>query len=264
MNQYTGQKVHSTFFTPDGNSVITSSMDGIKQWPLLFEDGIPTLAEPRDGILVTRTAWHRASISGDGAYVGAVNGGHAKIYPLHDSLPKLQMKHPQKELLFTTFLDGHRWLVGSDRWGQSTVIWDTATGETIRELGSFYGDVAASPDGKSLVTGASKELAFWDAGTWNKRVSLPLAEGSGAFIPVAVSPDSRTVAAALNRRSAYLLDIHTGQTNAELSSPGNAYINDLRFSPNGGLVAATTDDFEILIWRLDVLHRELAGMGLDW
>jgi WD40 repeat protein len=124
--------------------------------------------------------------------------------------------------------------------------------------------VAASPDGKSLVTGASKELAFWDAGTWNKRVSLPLAEGSGAFIPVAVSPDSRTVAAALNRRSAYLLDIHTGQTNAVLSSPGNAYINDLRFSPNGGLVAATTDDFEILIWRLDVLHRELAGMGLDW
>ena len=48
------------------------------------------------------------------------------------------------------------------------------------------------------------------------------------------------------------------------SGPGSPCIHALRFSPDGGALAAATEEHTVQVWDLRLVWEELAALGLDW
>src|SRR5947209_2133243 len=91
-----------------------------------------------------------------------------------------------------------------------------------------------SPDGRTLyylagVDGAHTVRAC-DTATGELRATL-----SGAFPPVACSPDGRTLVVGIGEEAARIWDLATLQERGRLVMPADALLlHDLRFAPDGG------------------------------
>ncbi len=77
-------------------------------------------------------------------------------------------------------------------------IWDVATGRHQRTL---HGHTAAvyrnifSSDGKILISGSrDSTVRLWNTTTWEEIKSLPVPEGAGEVLGLALSPDGKTLA----------------------------------------------------------------------
>src|SRR5262249_19613761 len=134
-----------------------------------------------------------------------------------------------------------------------SVVWERPDGDAY---------VAFSPDGRWLVTGTSREFRFWQAGTWRPGLRLARAHVS-ARGPLAFSRDG-SLLAVTSPSLVRLIDPSSGRELATLTPPGPMTFSWLRFSPDGGRLAAATEDHAIRLWDLGAVRRQLAAMGLDW
>jgi WD40 repeat protein len=162
--------------------------------------------------------------------------------------------------------DGRRVAAGTEvREGKGVVIWDTDSGERLRELpvaGPAF--VCFSPDGEHLVTAEADAYRSWRVRDGALERTLA-AEGLGGRPGrAAFSPDGRLLAVAPSRRLVKLLDAATWKELVTLTPPAPQEVSWLCFRPDGGQLAVATAQRQIQLWDLHGIRRRLAAMRLDW
>jgi serine/threonine protein kinase/WD40 repeat protein/tetratricopeptide (TPR) repeat protein len=148
-------------------------------------------------------------------------------------------------------------------WGLGVKIVDSSTGRDVAFLASTSGGhhVQFSPDGKWLTTSGGA-LRLWNTSNWQElRLERPI----GAL--PAFTQDGSIVAAALAQGSGWigLFNVATGKEIARLEDPHGNGVAFLRFSHDGGILAAVNKrGFVVQRWDLRVIRSQLAEIGLDW
>jgi WD40 repeat protein len=148
-------------------------------------------------------------------------------------------------------------------------IWDAATGQLLKHLSEFDGEVeplAFSADGKVLATGDwAGVIQFWDVATGTKLPSPPEHGLGRRIMSIAFSPDGRYFAASAG--GAYngglggvaLWRIEGGGTNLEarartvfqrVPGPASAGAGCVAFSPDSQLLAWADCDTSVHLWDL--------------
>jgi WD40 repeat protein/class 3 adenylate cyclase len=108
---------------------------------------------------------------------------------------------------------------------------------------------AFSPDGKLLATVTHDGTALWDTATW-RRVAPPLRSSQGGWEGADFSPDGRTLAIAGGKGRLELWDVATRTERRELKGPDSAALAGVRYSPDGSVVAAGTQEKNhVTLWN---------------
>jgi WD40 repeat protein len=169
----------SAAFSPDGERIITGSLDGTaKVWDA--RTGTPRLE--LEGI---KGSVQCAALSADGKWLATGSGdyykpGNAIIWDARTGMPKLALKEFKGAVNSVSFSpDGTQIVAGGGEVAKpgQAAVWDVHTGEVVVELKGLnegVGSVAFSPDGTRIVTAAIRvgmgtrggaELKVWDAPT---------------------------------------------------------------------------------------------------
>jgi WD40 repeat protein len=149
-------------------------------------------------------------------------------------------------------------------------LWDIASGKEICCLGNYHpggGAMVIAPDGKTLITVRSATaLDCWDLPT--RKLRLTIKAKRGVPLALAVSPDSKLLAAGGLAERATVWDLRTGK---QVSWIGPEYepgcsgpavtFTCLAFSPDGKTLAAASNGGPVTVWdvatgkELHVLRR---------
>ncbi|KAG5972123.1 hypothetical protein E4U56_006348 [Claviceps arundinis] len=201
--------------------------------------------------------------SPDGKYVATGCNKLAQIFDAHDGrkVCKLEIEHgddaPNKAadlyirgLAFSP--DGRYLLTGTEDY--LLRIWDIAT-KTIRhtlsghELDIFSVDFAR--DGKLIASGGGdKTVRIWDAEKGSHTLTLTVKDG---ITCVAISPDSKYVAASCLNHNVYVWDIHSGALLEEFGGSFGGHgdaVYSLAFSPDGKNLLSGSLDRTVKMWEL--------------
>ena len=99
---------------------------------------------------------------------------------------------------------------------------------------------------------------LWTVGTWSKARQI----GNRGLC---FSADGRLVVVVDASNVLHLVETETTRTLARLESPDACDAKFATFSPDGSLLAVSTDDGPAVhVWDLRKIRKHLAGMGLDW
>jgi WD40 repeat protein len=167
------------------------------------------------------------------------------------------------------FVPGRNWLASCSFDGKVR-LWDyeqSAPLGLVHAFGVAVRDVAVRGDGKWLAAACQDgSVALWEVNRLGKLPAAPHRSLSGHNAPVyAVTfhPDGRWLASGSERGTIILWDGSTFERIVRLRS-GTGQIRCLRFSADGGLLAATAYGLPTIVWDLAQLRRSLGEMGLDW
>lgn len=252
-------KSYSCLFLTQPKALLTTSETGARLWPfesdsigfgekiLLNLPGPARAVGPAAADSTQRNVW----LSTDHGLVEIVDGiarpaGHL----------------PQFSGYFSASPDG-RWLAGvADR--ELRVV-NAQTGETACRLPvTRFSQATFAPDGKSMIAATATNIICWDLDRNREEWWVPWRNSGGGGGRVAVSPDSRWVAATLEPRIVALLERATGRLLTRLEHPEPQPISALAFSPDGNQLTVVTLAHRIQLWDLRRLQAELAALKLDW
>ena len=172
----------------------------------------------------------------------------------------MELQHIRNVTSVSFSIDGMRIVSGS--WDRSVRVWDTKTGEQLRELQGHTGwvnSVSFSSDGNRIVSGSDdKSVRVWDAKTGKRLMKL---RGTLSVRSVSFSSDgSRIVAAG---RSVWVWDARTGELLRELQDKldNNGYVTAVSFSNDVDRIVTGSLDDSVRIWEVKTgeLLRELRG-----
>jgi WD40 repeat protein len=142
-------------------------------------------------------------------------------------------------------------------------LWDAASGRKVhvlegQKLSRGWSPLAFTPDGTTLAFGGDGRLHLWDVGTWKHDLSPYWNDGEVGT--VAFSPDGRLMAAG-DTKTIQVIDrlanrrLHTFR--------GERTIVNLKFSPDGKTLVATTDGFDpkLRVWDVATGEEQAARSG---
>jgi WD40 repeat protein len=216
-------------FSPDGQTVVTASLDGTaRTWALngrriatlaRHDDAVDEAEFSADGRSVATGGWDgtvrlwdagttpdfvRAAGPGpaaptrvvrnpDGDVTARIAGEVVRLERADGSVSEL-VGH-EKEIASVAFSPDGRRLVtaGGDH---HAILWDVATGSKLRLLRGHFGslhDARFSPDGRWLVTAGPRSVGLWRAS--DGQLTRLLVGPEGPFTAVTFRPDSRTIVA---------------------------------------------------------------------
>ena len=156
------------------------------------------------------------------------------------------------------------WLAACGWYASGTIVWNTKTKASPHVLGGRTARLEFTPDGQWLITSTADGLALWKTGDWSpgwkwERKTLPETPP-----PLAISADGRVIALAHNSAGTIkLFETKSGRELANLTSPIEASINDLKFSPAGDALIAATSRQTVHVWNLTRIQKELKTLGLE-
>ncbi len=142
-------------------------------------------------------------------------------------------------------------LVGSSIKDNTVRLWDVHTGRNIRAFKgrskkNWVGDVAFSPDGKTIVIRRwNKTLCLLDLNT-GKTLRI-FKKDTEKISRVAFSPDGRTIASSGEDKTVRLWDAHTGK-NLHTLTGNTERIWHVAFSPDGKMIASKSNDDTVRLW----------------
>ena len=256
-------------FSPDGMRLVSASEDGtLKIWDVTSEAETLTLKGHAGGV------WF-ASFSPDGKRI--VSAGKDKTLKVWDAttgrtiftLEGFTGEEHNNRVLNVGFSPDGKWIRSCNGAGPFLLrVWDAATGNEAPSMKRFIAGVpsmAFSPDGRSIVSGSSRNAVVWDATSGRQTLAL---EGlAGQLESVAFSPDGKRIVGAGNRR----LQVWDAASGKELLAfrGHNGQILCLAFTPDGKRIVSGGEDKMLRIWDatsgLEVLtlkgHADGGGLG---
>jgi WD40 repeat protein/class 3 adenylate cyclase len=143
-----------------------------------------------------------------------------------------------------------QYLSGAGLSNPIALVWDVAKGgEPVVQYAfsaeNFQRDVAFLPDSKRILVAGADGTAIVDVASGAK-----VGQIDGAFPPIAISPDGRTLAAATDVRRGDvigLFDPTSGERGTLLAGHRERLLR-LAFNPNGTQLASGADDGLVIVW----------------
>jgi len=202
-----------------------------------------------------------ACLSRDGRRIIAAHGDDAYIYDLEQPANVVVLKsHPN--VAFVSISPDNKWAATGTWKGSGVKVWDAQTGLLVRNLPvEGNANVAFSPDGKWLVSGASEAYRFWKVGVWDSAHAIGRVGAADLWGEMAFAPDGKMLAIAKSRGLIQLIEPNTGQELANLDAGPQT---PLCFSPDGSELTVRGQHEYIQIWDLRLVRQGLAAMQLDW
>lgn len=232
-------------FNPKSNTIAISGKYGrfIHLWNLITENLIE-LSGHTDEV-------QRITFSPDGKTLAS--GGKDEVIRLWD-VESGELKHTfAGHALSIDFLkyasDGE--MIASHGGDNNVCVWNAESGELIHIISDFkeeITDLDFAADGKTLVTANSNGLIQ----TWNMHTGRKLDEFKwNTHVEfVQFSPDRGTIAAHDNKGSTLLFSSNGLELRHTLKMIGRESINDLAFSSDGSMIAAS-NGFDINFWNVE-------------
>jgi len=251
----------SALFHPDGKSLFTSGGSGLQRWPIKAEAGTNQLRLGPPEEFGSSRGFGVACLSRDGRRIIAAHGDDAHIYDLEQPANVVVLKsHPN--VAFVSISPDNKWAATGTWKGSGVKVWDAQTGLLVRNLPvEGNANVAFSPDGKWLVSGASEAYRFWKVGVWDSAHAIGRVGAADLWGEMAFAPDGKMLAIAKSRGLIQLIEPNTGQELATLDAGPQT---PLCFSPDGSELTVRGQHEYIQIWDLRLVRQGLAAMQLDW
>lgn len=162
-----------------------------------------------------------------------------------------------------SFSPDKRWLACGTAGGEGVMVFDSTTGEQVKQVDPVQGAVQFSPDGRWLViahTGRCQLVRTSDWQTvWDKKELPRYAATTAAF-----SPDGNLVAASDSAITVAVWDTATGRRLCSLEAPEAVPVTVLRWSADGSRLLCGLRDQNLEAWEIGALDRELNALGLGW
>ena len=250
--------VCNTSFSPDGDNLVTSSVDGTaKIWKLVN-------GQWQEKTTIQHSAWVKdLCFSPDGKRLVTGSLSAAKIWELvgdqWQEETTIQHSDWVKDLCFSP--DGKRLVTGSlsaakiwelvgDQWQEETTIQHTG----------WVNEVCFSPDGRQLVTASKKAAKIWElvGDQWQEKATLRHAK---RVVRACFSPDGNHLAIAYQNNTAKIWGLSAGEWGEEVAIEYYEYgiegktirysgwVKDVCFSPHGNYLAIAAADTPT-IWKL--------------
>src|SRR5262249_42786446 len=215
---------HSVLFLPDGTSLIAFGPSGLWRWPVRSDaEGKRGDLEVGPGQLLARTGSNmedQACLCPDGRTIvmGDSTHGQAIMLNLEGESGKVLLRGHHSKIAYVSISPDGKWIASGTRQGAGVRIWDSRSGELVRELPGGPAQVAFSPDGQWLVTGALEEYRFWRVSSWQLGHQIPR-DRANLTGPMAFTHDGKLMAIALSSRTVQLINPVTGREIATLPAP---------------------------------------------
>lgn len=247
-------------FSPDGNSLASTSKDGsVKIWSLAPGNELAAVTSPGT-VFGTRVVF-----SPDGKLFLTNGGDGSGIVWNTETGRSLFIVRGQTEVLSLAYSPNGKSFATGSRDGK-LILWDASNG---RELLSFSGhedgirDIAFSPDSQLIATGSFDGTAR----IWNTRTGKLFQEITGhqsqnhdLVLGVAFSPDGGTLATSSTDGTAMVWEVKTGRHLFTLKGH-TLGIPDIAFSPDGTLIATGSGDGTAILWDARTGSQKLTLTG---
>lgn len=242
-----GGQIRSMAFSHDGGTLAAAAMtSGIQLWDMANRRLTNTLAA---GPEVDSVAF-----SPDGSLAAGTDTGTVQLWDASSGQLTTTFTAGSKvdSVAFapdgTTLADGNG--VGSIR------LWDTAAESVVTSPpaalpSSAGGEIAFSPDGKSLASLDAVALQLWDTATRRLTGTLTPSDSSSSFESVAFSPNGKFLAInsqdGQDNDAVQLWDRATNQVTATYPA-GSLFDAMMAFSPNGRILAVGSVFGAVELW----------------
>jgi WD40 repeat protein len=266
----------AALFDPSGQGgLLTYSTTRLLRWPVHADHaagkpavrvGPPEVVVPLAGSSVHRDAcWAR---DGRGLVVTDPGRGRDRALFLGPGQPPGQVfLEPHPRITAVALSPDGKWAATAavSEGVPDIYVWETAGGKRVGVLPARgWKKFAFSPDGRWLVTAATgeKTVRFWRVGSWEP--GLVIRKEGQESTALAFNPRGTVLAVGEFLRGVRLIDPATGADLALLEAPDDNSTTWLCFSPDGGQLAAATDNHTIHLWDLRSIRDRLKELGLDW
>ncbi|MBC8117263.1 MAG: hypothetical protein H7062_22940, partial [Candidatus Saccharimonas sp.] len=258
------------FVEEEGKVLLVSSVAGVRVRERDFDPERGVCGPPREVCLLdggTGPGSGFAIFASGGRWVGVVDG-LSRPTVIDRTTGAVRQATPQINAHSSSVSPDGRWCVTGTFHGRTIRRWDlSGTEEPSRETELWdaqpHSRPAFSPDGAWLVVAATNETRVWETTTWQVVYRQQRLDASDIYSPAAFSQDSRLLAVSEDQTNLQLIDTATWNVVASLHSPEAAYSGDVRFSPQGDLLARFTGG-RVQVWNLAKLRSHLRAAGLDW
>jgi WD40 repeat protein len=250
-----GGAVRSVAFSPDGQRIVTGSLDGTaKTWEAASGKELVTFKGHRGGI------WSVAFAPDGQRIATGSEDATVKVWDSTSGKELLTFKGHHSKVNSVVFApDGQRIASGSA--DQTAKVWDAASGNellTLRGHSNLVWSVAFSPDGRRIATGSEDHTAS----VWEADSGVQLLVFKGHVLPVhsvAFSPDSQRIVTGGWDLCAKVWEAASGKELHTLQ--GRSFFWSAAFSPDGRRIATGSRDSTVQVWDADSGQELLAFKG---
>lgn len=260
----------ATAFLPDGR-LVTSGADGVNVHPAPPAGGSFARWDTHGPTRLQRDVSHKLALDHAGRLLASFTGEHAppsarhiNVFALGDQSLVRALPWQAANVTDLVLDPGGRWLAASYWRGRGCDVW--STGDWSLKLQAEPGvasvRLAASPDGRWLLTSTPHELALWETGSWRCARRVPWPTATSWASPVAWSPQGR-LAVLTGRNAVEFLTAPGLLSQGRLTLPGGDNPSQLIFSPNGETLAVCAGPLTTFL-HLDLIRQRLASLGLEF